>query len=167
MATVGFQLARPAANAGGGFPLTIELAILTGYAENEGALLTTDVNNNFVACGADPAQVAAIALTPGGADTSGFNILGRKEYPPNTMQGIAVNDSVRFLAPFLGALPAVPGGAFGVTRDVDGTWKVDFNKPDKPTVTYLGNPVKSFETAGTGQNSLVEVVFLPGIVQPI
>lgn len=166
MATVGFQLDQPARGSGGKFPKTIEKPILVGYAEAEGALLAYD-GTNFVACGADPAQIAGVALTPGGADTSGFIILGRKEYPPNTMQAILPKDQ-EFKVPFLGVLPATSGDNFGVTRDADGVWKIDFNKPDKPTFTYLGNPSLSpSDAAGAGQNVLVRVQILDGSVQVV
>jgi hypothetical protein len=165
---IGFQVASSNPGGGGRLPLTVEKAILDGYAENQGALLTVDVNGNFAACGADPIAVAAVALTPGGADTSGFNILGRKEFPKNTMQGAWVGAGQRFLAPFLGALPAVAGGQFGVTRDVDSVWKVDFNKLDNPVVVFLANPDRSpADAAGAGQDTLVIVQFIDNVVQPV
>lgn len=164
--TIGFQLARPSAGSGGKIPLTLARPIVAGYAEAQGAPLIVDGTGNFAACGADPDTIAAISLTPGGADTSGFNILGRKEYPALEMQGISIRGSQRFLAPYMGALPAVVGGAFGITRDVDGVWKVDFNKADKNVVIYRDNPVRSpADAAGAGQNALVEVFFNEGVVQ--
>lgn len=165
MSTVGFQLAQGTRGGGGKIPTTVERPILVGYAEAQGALLVYD-GTNFVACGADPAQIAAIALTPGGADTSGFNILGRKEYPPNFLQGILPQGN-RFLCPFLGALPATTGDSFGVTRDTDGVWKLDFAKVGSPTFTYRGCPDRSpADAAGSGQDILVEVQILDGVVQP-
>jgi hypothetical protein len=172
MSTIGFQLSRPAGGSGGKLPTILEFALASGYAEAQGALLIVDGTGKWAACGTDPAQIGGIALTPGGTDTSGFNILGKKEFPVassantvDSIQGI-LPENVRFTAPALGTIPSNPGDAFGVTRDSDGVWKLDFNKPDKPLFTFVGVPNRSpADASGVGQNLLVECVILDGAVQ--
>lgn len=168
---IGFQLASPAGGSGGKLPRTVENALAAGYAEAQGALLLIDANGKFDVCGADPAAVAAVALTPGGTDTSGFNILGKKEYPPGYMQGITLLADTRFIAPVVnGPLAGVAGVAqYGVTRDVDGVWKVDGNKLGvNPVVIFQGQPDFSpADAAGAGQDTEVLVTFLPAVIQPL
>lgn len=170
-ATAGFTLATPNPGSGGKFPHTAEKPILTGYAELEGAPLTIDGNGNWVACGADPAMIAAISLTQGGAYTTnpGFNILGRYEFPPLYMQAYILTPYLRFQVPFLGAYDGTVGLTYGITRDpADNAWKLDFNKTDKPTVVFLGNPTRSpADAAAAGQNQLVSCSFLDGVIQPL
>lgn len=97
------------------------------YAAEYGALLVVDGSGNYAECGADPATINAVALSRGGADTSGYNILGRKEFPSGKL--IAVNPSGRkFRCKYMNTLPSNSGGTYGVTRDSDGFWKVDFSK---------------------------------------
>lgn len=164
--TKGFQLADPARGSGGKIPPTVELTIDSGYAEAQGALLYVDGSGNFAACAADASLIAAVALTPGGADTSGFNILGRKEFPPLKMQGISIAGGQRFIAPYSGALPAAPGGQFGFVRNASGIYVVDFDEVVNVCLTYLG--VVDFRPDLSDANEgLVEVSFLPTVVQPI
>jgi hypothetical protein len=166
MATVGFRLATPARGSGGKIPYTFERALASGYAEAQGALVLIDGTNKIAACGADPTSVAGVALTPGGTDTSGFNILGHKEFPAGYMQVIACGDE-HFLAPYVGTLPTNPGGQYGVVRDSDGVWKVDFAETTTKVVTYVGIPTFSpGDASGAGQNGEVEVMFIGTVVQP-
>ncbi len=164
---VGFQLATPAQGSGGKLPLSIEKALASGYAEAQGALIIADNTNKWAACGADPTSIAAVAVTPGGTDTSGFNILGHKEYPPGYLQAWPIR-GVQFLAPYIGTLPTTPGGTYGVTRDSDGVWKVDFSKDLNGILTYLDIPNKSpADAAGSGQDTLVLIQFLSVVVQEV
>jgi hypothetical protein len=103
------------------------------YNEQQGALLIDDGSGNWAVCGANPALIGAVALTPGGPDTTSlagvgsFNIRGRKEFPNNTMQATPVEDYTLFRAKTVGAAPANPvGSSYGVVRDTDGFWKVNF-----------------------------------------
>lgn len=130
---------------GGTVGRVVEKALAAGYAEEIGALLLVDIDGNYAACGADPALVAAVADTPGGTDTSGYNITGHKEFPAGYMQGIGVRNR-KFRAFYVGALPAANGGAYGVIRDADGFWKVDFNEVDNPVVTLTGRLTDSPES---------------------
>lgn len=162
---VGFQLAAPSPGSGGGIPLTVEKALADGYAELQGALLLVNGDDEYEACGADPAEIAAVALTPGGSDTSGYNILGTKEFPPGYMQGISIANGVRFIAPYSGSLPAAPGGQFGVIKS-GGIWKVDFDEVVNVVLTYLGVPDFRPDLAASSEG-LVVVSFLPAVVQQV
>jgi hypothetical protein len=162
--SVGFQLASPSPGSGGKIPPTIEKLLASGYAEAQGALLLVNASDEFAACSADPAAIAAVALTPGGTDTSGFNILGTKEFPPGSMQGISIANGVKFISDYVGSLPAVPGGQYGVIRDSDGIWKVDFNETINVVLQYLG--VVDFRPdLADASEGLVLSSFLPAIVQ--
>lgn len=167
MSTVGFRLAQPARGSGGMIPFTVERALATGYAAAEGALLLVDGTNKFAEVAALPTSIAAVALTPGGTDTSGFNILGHKEFPPGYMQGIALAGQ-HFIAPFVGTLPANPGGQFGVIRDTDGVWKVNFADDVNVVLTFTRIPTFDPGSAdGVGLNDLVIVQFLDSVIQPV
>lgn len=169
MSTVGFQLASPSKGSGGKMPRTFERTIATGYAEAQGALVYIDASNTIVACGADPTLIAGVAVTPGGTDTpsvvaeGGFNILGRKEFPPLSMQAFSIGEEERFIAPYVGTLPTNPGGQYGVIRDTDGVWKVDFNDDVNVVLTYTGNR----NTALQGSLPLAICTFLQSVVQPV
>ena len=162
----GFQLAAPSPGSGGSIPETIERTIASGYAEAQGALLVVNGSDEFEACAADANVIAAVALTPGGADTSGFNILARKEFPPLKMQGIRIANGVKFIAAYVGDLPAAPGGEYGFIRDSDGEYKVDFNEVVNVCLKYLG--VVDFRPDLSAANEgLVEIVFLDSVIQSL
>ena len=95
---------------------------------NRGALLVMDEDGAWAECEEDPEAIGAIAESSYGPDTSGFNKLAKKEFPPGYMQGTKVQGEVQFHAEYLGDLPAADGGSYGVTRDEDADWKVDFDK---------------------------------------
>jgi hypothetical protein len=155
----GFVLAS--GNPGGTIGSVVELPLAAAYAEESGALLVVNGSEQFAACGADPALIAAVANTPGGTDTTGFNILGHKEFPAGYMQGIAIKGR-KFRAFYVGALPAADGGQYGAIRDSDGFWKVDFNEVDSPVLVLVGRL-----TASPESQSEVIVQFLDSVVQPI
>jgi hypothetical protein len=67
-----------------------------------------------------------VTLSPGGTDTSGFNRFAKKEFPPGRMQAYAMNPDVTFSAKYVGTLPGANGALYGVVRDTDLDWKVDF-----------------------------------------
>lgn len=138
-----------------------EKALAAAYAEEQGALLVVNGSGQFAACGADPAQIAAVANTPGGTDTSGFNILGKKEFPAGYMQGIAIKGR-QFRAFYTGTLPAADGGQYGVIRDSDGFWKVDFDEVVNVVLVLRGRL-----TAAPESQAEVLVEFLDSIVQPM
>lgn len=166
------RLAKPSRGSGGMIPLTVEKAIASGYAENQGALLQVSATNTYEATGSDPVQVAAVALTPGGADTSGFNIVGRREVPPLFMQGTDAKGQ-QYLFPYMGTVPAaVDGSTYGATRDTDGYYKIDFNKIGGAVFNYHGFPDFSPESTSDpgetgGQDTLALVTFVDGIIQPL
>lgn len=161
-------LAQPSGGSGGKIPQTVEKTIASGYSEVQGALLQQSATNTWEATGSDPVQVAAVALTPGGADTSGYNILGRKEFPPLSMQGILPRGQ-RFLFPYMGSVPAaVDGSTYGATRDTDGYYKIDFNKLGGGVFNYFGFPdLSPADSAGSGQDTRALVSFVEGIIQAV
>lgn len=118
-----FQLAYPKGMA---VPRIVTKALAASQAESAGALYIADGSDNFAACGADPAAIAGVGLFGCGADTSGFNILGKKEFPPGYMECYALTAEIAFSAKYVGSLPGVNGGSYGVVRDSDGLWKIDF-----------------------------------------
>lgn len=112
----------------GMIPRTIERAVTSGGAWLQGAPLVINGSNEFAEAGADPATIHCFALTPAGTDTSGFNILAKKEFPPGYAQGITVALNKRFRAFYTGSLPAADGGDYGITKGADSIWRVDFGK---------------------------------------
>lgn len=141
-----FQLAHPGAFAGGGgqVPRIVEKPLAGGYAALEGALILADASDNFAECGANPAAIGAVAVSPGGTDTSGFNRFAKKEFPPGKMQGIAVNGQL-FTVRYLGTLPAANGASYDVLRDSDLYWKVNFASSANARVKLLGRRTDSPE----------------------
>jgi hypothetical protein len=142
-------------------PRTIEKSTAAGSAFNDGALLLANASDEFAECAADPAVIGAVAASGAGADTTGFNRLGVKGFPPGKVQAHWVGDEQVFSAEYVGALPAAAGGSYGVIRDTDGRWKVDFNETvntrvklqsKKPTESPINRP-------------RVLVTFLPANVQ--
>lgn len=118
-----FQLAYPK---GVAVPRIVQKALAASQATAAGALYIADGSDNFAECGADPAAIAGVGLFACGADTSGFNILGKKEFPPGYMEVYALTPEIQFSAKYVGSLPAVNGGSFGCVKDSDGLWKIDF-----------------------------------------
>lgn len=105
-------------------PLTKEKAVDSSVVSfNKGALLTVDAQDEYVEAGADPAIVQAIALHGYGANTTGFGAIGgRREFPAGRCVAVGARGQ-RFRARYTGT-PAL--GAFGVVRDANGDWLVDF-----------------------------------------
>lgn len=153
-----FEIAYPE---GVGVGRVVNRPIAAAQAWEVGALLNIDGNGALVEVGADPAAVAAVALAPTGADTSGFNILAQKAFPPGTMQAATVRDR-KFTAAYVGALPAADGGSYGVVRDTDGKWKVDFTE-----VVALVVKLVDRRTASPENVARVVVEFLPAVVVDI
>ena len=140
----------------------VERDIVPGAAYLQGAALLVNGSNQFAECGADPASIAAIACSDVGADTSGFNRLGSKNFPPGRVQGIRVTRERRFRALYVGALPAVDGGSYGLIKDSDNKWKVDFNETVNTRLKLVGRRTNSPENLPQ-----VIVVFLAANVQVI
>lgn len=153
-----FQLAHPD---GVRVPRTVEKNLAGGYAELEGALVLADASDNFAACGADPASIAGVTVAPGGADTSGFNRFAKKEFPPGKMQAIALTGIV-FSARYIGGLPAANGASYGVVRDTDTYWKVDFTETVNTRLKLVDRRTNSPENIAR-----VLVIFLAANIQVI
>lgn len=118
-----FQLAYPK---GQDVPRTIEKPLAAAQSWEAGAHVIADASDNWAECGADPASVGAIAIHPVGVDSSGFNILARREFPSGKAQCIPLTPDLPFTARYVGSLPANNGGTYGVVRDTDLQWKIDF-----------------------------------------
>jgi len=146
-----FQLAYPVSNA---VPRIVEKTLAGGYAGLEGALVLLDASDNFAECGADPAAIAGVTVSAGGTDSSGFVRFGKKEFPPGKMQAIAWQPDVAFTARFVGALPAANGGSYGVIRDTDLYWKVDFNE-------VAATRCKLVDRRTTSPENIARVVVIP------
>jgi hypothetical protein len=159
---VSFQLAHPGDPAGGkGVPRIVHKNLAAAQAFNAGALLLADASDNYAECGANPAAIAAVAVSGAGTDTSGYVRFGKKEFPPGTMQGIVVNGTV-FTARYLGSLPAANGATYDVLRDSDVDWKVNFASSANARVKLLDRRTSSPENI-----SRVLVVVLAANVQII
>lgn len=154
-----FKLARAKSQS---IPREKQKALAAGAAFKKGALLLVNANDEYAECGADPALIAAVADTGAGASTEIGNRLGKEEFPPGFMQGIAVQDEVEFRARYVGALPGAVGGSYGVVKDADGFWKVDFTDAVNTRVKYVRN-------YGLSPENLPEVgvIFLAANVQAI
>jgi hypothetical protein len=97
--------------------------------------MVRDVDDNYAECGADPDVIDAISLAPCGADTSGFNILAKKEFPPGRMQGTTLKDTY-WRTTYIGTKPTATGGSYGIVKDTDNEWKVDFSDTTNVAVKY-------------------------------
>lgn len=153
-----FKLAQVAS--GMSVPRIVEKPLATATL-TQGSLLVENGSGQFAECGADPASIAAVAATPAGTDTSGFNILAKKEFPAGYMQGIYVADQV-FRCKYIGGLPANDGGSYGVVKDADNDWKADFTDTVNTRIKLVGRLTNSPE-------NLPEVLvrFLAANIQPI
>lgn len=152
----------PARLRGGHTPRTKELALAAGAAGLKGALLVQDANGNWATCGANPAAIGGVAYSDYGPDTSGFNPLGVKGFPPGFMQAAEVTDEEPFRARYIGALPAADGGSYDVILDSDGYWKVNFGSSVNARVKLVGRFTNSPENGDE-----VLVVFLAANVQVV
>lgn len=149
-------------------PLTHERALASGGAWEMGALLVVNGNGEYEEAGADPATVNAVSLVRAGADTTyafggtaGFNITNRKEFPTNKIQ--AMSPVGLWTADYVGALPSPDNaGQFGVIRDTDGLWKVDFNEITALVVNLVRNLNTSPELVHR-----VLVSFIPSVIGSI
>lgn len=128
---------------------TVERPVATGSDFNDGALLLVNASDEFAECGADPAVIGAVAASGAGPDTDGFNRLGTRGFPPGYAQAHWIGDEQPFSAEYVGTLPAAAGGSYGVIRDSDGRWKVDFAETVatrvklqsiKPTASPINRP---------------------------
>lgn len=137
-----FQEAYPQGTA---VPYIVERALAASQAFLVGALVVQDSDGNIAECGADPDAVAGIALAPCGTDSSGFNILAKKEFPPGYMQVLALRVAVPLTCEYVGSLPAADGGSYGAVKDTDSKWKIDFNETDNVVFKLIGRRTTSPE----------------------
>lgn len=154
-----FKLAQPPS--GKSVPRMVEKPLATATL-TQGALMLENGSAQFAECGADPVSIGAVAATPAGTDASGFNILGKKEFPAGFMQGIVLDAQIVFRAKYVGGLPAADGGVYGVVKDADNDWKVDFTDTTATRVRLVGRLTNSPE-------NLPEVLvrFIAANLQPL
>lgn len=138
---MGFDLASPQYD---GLGRTVERNQAPGSSYDRGSLLFVNASGQFEECGADPASIAAVSATSAGTDTSGLNPFGQKGFPPGKMQGHTVRGK-RFLADYVGALPAADGGLYGVVDDATYGWSVDFAEVAATRVRLVGRRTDSPE----------------------
>lgn len=146
-----FQLANPKGTA---VPRVVDKALAAAQAGEAGALMIADGSDNWAECGADPAAIGGVALSPFGTDTGGFNIVGKREFPPGRLQCIALTPDIAFTCKYVGTLPGVNGGTYGVVRDTDNQWKLDFTE-----VTAM--QFKLVDRRTTSPENIARVVVLP------
>lgn len=140
-----FQLAYPK---GVAVPRIIEKSLAASQAFEVGALLVADASDNWAECGADPVSIAAVACSPAGADSTGFNVLGRREFPSGKVQAIALSAEIQLSCKYVGTLPAANGGSYGVVRDTDGFWKLDFSETTAAQFKLVDRRTNSPENIG-------------------
>jgi hypothetical protein len=140
----------------------VERDIVPAAAYLQGALLLVNGSNQFAECGANPASIAAIACSDVGPDTTGFNRLGNKNFPPGRVQGIRITRERLFRSLYVGTLPGVDGGSYGVVKDSDSKWKVNFADTTNLRVKLVGRRTNSPENLPQ-----VVVIFLAANVQTV
>lgn len=138
----------------------VQLPYASGSTFPQGALVLRNASNEWAECGADPVAIGGVSEHGVGADTLGYGGHGYKEFPPGYAIVIPVQGETRFLAKYVGTLPAVDGGSYGVVKDADGDWKVDFAETVATRVKLVGRRTGSPENL-----ALVEVTFLAANVQ--
>ncbi len=151
-----FQLAYPN---GLKVPRIVEKSLAAAQAFEAGALLVADASDNWAECGANPASIGAVSISPAGTDSTGYVRFGKREFPPGKMQGIALTGEF-FTAKYLGGLPAANGASYGVVRDTDLFWKVNF-----ADTTNLRVKLVDRRTASPENIARVVVNFLAANVQ--
>lgn len=153
-----FKLAEPFEDAVG---RTVERPQAAGSVYLQGALLLVDANGAYAECAANPATIAAVAASDAGPDTSGFNVFSTKGFPPGKMQGYVIKGKT-FICNYVGTLPAADGAVYGVVRDTDSKWKVNFADTANARVKLVGRRTNSPENL-----PVVLVRFIDANVQDI
>ncbi len=128
----------------GAVPRIVERALAAAQTFNRGALVLADASGNIAECGADPAAILGVAENGAGTDTNIFNPLRSKAFPPGKMQVTLARNQI-FSAKYVGTLPAADGGVYGVVRDTDADWKVDFTDTTATRVKLVGRMTTSPE----------------------
>lgn len=108
-------------------PRTVEKNLPAGAAYEAGSPVVVTANDEYAEAGVDPAIIAGFSLFACGPDTTGYVRFSRREFPVGKMNVIQAKDTL-WHAEYVGALPAVQNGTFGITKSADGKWRVDFAK---------------------------------------
>jgi hypothetical protein len=118
-------------------PRIVERPVAVGYAELAGAVLKTTAGA-YVGAGTNAsADITGVAIGPGGADTSGFNITARKEFPALVVQAVWPGPGILFSAEYVGSLGTI-GAKYALVRSADAKYRVDFTDTDNDAVVYVG-----------------------------
>ena len=107
------------------------------------------------------ALVGMMALAAPAAYAQGGGGQGGGRGMQRLMQGITL-EGRKFRAKYVGTLPAVDGGSYGVVKDTDGQWKVDFTDTTATRVKLVGRLTGSPEN-----QAQVLVAFIPANIQQI
>lgn len=117
---------RPTTYENGGQITARELAVVAAGSWNSGALIVTNASGEATECGADPALIAGISLSNVGTGTGPLYPLGVREFPPGRCTVLPISPDYTFTCQYKGTLGTL-GTAYGVVKDTDGLWKVDFS----------------------------------------
>lgn len=152
-----------------GVPTAWEVPVADGEAFEIGALGTL-VDGEFTeSTSPDPDDATHISQTPYGAATADFTVpipmhLGHREFPP----GKAIVTEIlatKWRCKYLGDLPAATGGLYGLTRDTDGLWKLDFDTVTGDLVARYLRPLAPDVSGITAIEVEVEFLAAPETVE--
>lgn len=149
-----------------------------------GALLVLNLATNlWEECGVDPVLIGGASLDEVGSGSGALVPTGRREFPPLTCGACLVSSQVEFNAPFSGTADV---GDYGITKGVDGVWRVDFAKTGaaarvrvvdiktvtQPFITFPGGTASPFrfngaEITGPIAVGVVKCVFLNANAQQV
>lgn len=153
---------RPAVLHSQSIPPAIEKDLVAASDLLPGALVLRNGSDEWAECGADPASVAAVAVTGGGADTDGFRLPANREFPPGRLQAIPIQATKRWTAEFVGTKGDI-GTSYGVVKDSDGQWKVDFAEVTALVVVFVSDDLDEDPL----DSNRVVVEFLDDVVQVV
>lgn len=151
---------------GGGIPTVRQRAIVPGSTGRKGALLTqTNVGQYAEVTSPNPAlnTICSVALSDWGPATGSLFPLGTKEFPPGFLEAWVLDGSTPYLCQYNGALPAAEGGTYGVVKDTNGLWRVDFTNTTSPVVRLAD--LRTTVLPARLTRAEVGVSFLPGFMQ--
>ena len=135
--------------------------VVSGGTWALGSLLLLNGSGEWAECGADPALIGGVSEHPVGTGSGALAPTGRLEFPPNEAIATLVDNEQQFHCDWVGTLPSVVGGSFGVVRGADGIWRVDFTDTTATRVKL----VSIDETAAPLSRRRVSVVVLAANVQ--
>lgn len=143
----------------------VPVAVTDPVQSFEIGALGTLVDEEFVeATSPDPDTVTHVAQAPYGVPTvaptfDGFGLIGNQRgFPPGRVVVSEAAEVKYYRAQFLGDLPADRGGLYGVEKDVDGLWKVNFATVVGDLVVKYIRPIDPGTSEFTVREVIVEIV---------